>query len=108
MNFYPLEDISRISEGYLKCFAVAGQDMLLVHSGGQTRLIPNRCPHDGSPLKKGRLTNGCIQCPKHKITFRLDNGEPLGGEAVADISPLARYELVEEGGKVGIWVNSVS
>jgi nitrite reductase/ring-hydroxylating ferredoxin subunit len=105
MNFFPLEDISRIREGYLKSVAVSGQDMLLVHSGGQTRLILNRCPHDGSPLKKGRLANGCIQCPKHKITFRLDNGEPVGGEAVADISPLARYELVEEGGKVGIWIN---
>ncbi len=104
MNFHPLDDTSNISEGYLKCFAVAGRDMLLVHSAGQTRLIPNRCPHDGSPLKKARLANGCIQCPKHKIVFRLDNGEPLGGEAVADISPLSHYELVEEGGKVGILI----
>ncbi|MFT7300326.1 MAG: nitrite reductase/ring-hydroxylating ferredoxin subunit [Porticoccus sp.] len=104
MNFYPLEDIASICEGYLKGFTVAGQDMLLVHSGGQTRLIPNRCPHDGSPLNRARLTDGCIQCPRHKITFRLDNGAALGGEAVADIPMLTHYELVEENGQVGIFI----
>ena len=105
MNFYPLEKISNITEGFLKRYKVNGEDMLLVHSGGQTRLIPNRCPHDGSPLKKARLANGCIQCPKHGITFRLDNGAPIGGAVVEDINPLAHYELVEEGEQLGILIN---
>ena len=105
MNFHPLEKISNLTEGYLKRHKIAGVDMLLVHSGGQTRLIPNRCPHDGSPLKKARLANGCIQCPKHRITFRLDDGTPIGGVAVVDINPLTHYELVEEGGLLGILIN---
>jgi hypothetical protein len=34
----------------------------------------------------------------------LNNGAALGGEAVADIPPLAHYELVEENGQVGILI----
>lgn len=102
MSFYPLEQISNISEGYIKCFNINGQECLLVNSGGKTYLINNQCPHEGSSLKRARLANGCIQCPKHKIVFRLDSGQPMGGDAVSGIEPLRRYPLIEQDGKIGL------
>lgn len=104
MKFYPLENTANLTEGYLQRFKIDGKDLLLVCSGGQTRLIPNRCPHDGAPLKKAKLTNGCIQCPKHRISFDLKSGKPIGGEAVIDVSPLTHYELIEEGDQLGVLI----
>lgn len=100
MRPYPLESIDRLKEGYLRRIKVAGRDFLLVHSGGLTRLIENRCPHDGYPLTKGRLTKGCIRCPKHGITFALENGRPLGGEAVSLVGSLNDFELLEQDGQL--------
>ena len=104
MSFYPLESTSNLHDGYSKQFIVNGEDMLLIHSGNLTRLIANRCPHDGYPLKKAKLANGHIQCPKHRICFQLENGCALGGEAVEDIPALTSYNLVEKDGKMGIHI----
>lgn len=104
MSFYPLEKISNIAEGYLKRFDVNGRDMLLVNSGGNTCLIDNRCPHDGSSLVRARVAKGCLQCPKHKIVFRLDDGLPLGGDAVEGIDALSRIELVIQGDMIGVFL----
>jgi nitrite reductase/ring-hydroxylating ferredoxin subunit len=104
MSFYPLESTSNLTEGYSRQFIIDGKDMLLVHSGGLTRLISTACPHNGYPLKKAKLTHGCIQCPKHRICFSLENGEALGGDAVADVPSLSRYELAEENGETGIYI----
>lgn len=67
---------------------VDGRDMLLVKSGEWVRLFRNRCPHDGSPMHKGRVDSGVIRCPKHGICFSLESGEPLGGEAVGSVAAL--------------------
>jgi len=104
MSFYRLESTINLIEGYSRQFIVDGENMLLVHSGGLTRLISTACPHDGYPLKKAKLANGCIQCPKHRICFSLDNGRPLGGEAVADVAGLNRYDLAEVDGETGIYI----
>jgi nitrite reductase/ring-hydroxylating ferredoxin subunit len=104
MSFYRLESTSNLTEGYSRQFIVNGEDMLLVHSGGLSRLISTACPHDGYPLKKAKLVNGCIQCPKHRICFSLVNGQALGGEVVADVAALSRYDLAEEDGEVGIYI----
>ncbi len=107
MSFYPLESVTQLKEGYLRRFKVAGRDLLLVQSEGIIRLIENRCPHDGSPLGKGRLLKGCIRCPKHGISFVLDGGRPLGGEAVAEVGSLVSFELLEQYGQLGINVDDV-
>ena len=104
MSFYRLESTINLIEGYSRQFIVDGENMLLVHSGGLTRLISTACPHDGYPLKKAKLVNGCIQCPKHRICFSLVNGQALGGEVVADVAALSRYDLAEEDGEVGIYI----
>lgn len=104
MHFHRLESTSNLTEGYSRQFIVKGEDLLLVHSGGLTRLISSACPHDGYPLKKAKLANGCIQCPKHRICFSLEDGQALGGEAVEDVASLSRYDIVEEAGQTGIYI----
>ena len=106
MSFYPLESIDRLKDGYLRRFKLLGRDWLLLHSGGVTRLIENRCPHDGSPLHKGRLDKGCLRCPKHGIVFALSSGKPLGGDVVAGVGELLSVELRQEGAQLGIYINS--
>lgn len=107
MSFYPLESSALLKEGYLRRFKVAGRDLLLVQSAGVTRLLENRCPHDGSPLAKGRLLQGCLRCPKHGISFLLDSGQPLGGEVVSEVGPLISFELLEQDGRLGINIDDL-
>ncbi len=103
--FQALESISNLSEGYSRCFTVDGQKLLLVHSGDETRLIPIQCPHEGYSLKKASLQNGEICCPKHGISFRLDNGQAMGGEVMANVAPLQPIKLTEKDGVIGVEID---
>ena len=107
MGFQSLESVTKICEGYSRCFKVSGQKLLLVHSAGQTRLLPIACPHEGHSLKNASLQNGRICCPKHNISFNLDDGSAVGGEVVADVAPLRSIELVEQSGYLGVLTEDI-
>jgi nitrite reductase/ring-hydroxylating ferredoxin subunit/uncharacterized membrane protein len=53
------------------------------------------CSHSGGPLHEGTLTDGCLKCPWHGSTFRLDDGHVVRGPATA---PQPAYELRENAG----------
>jgi nitrite reductase/ring-hydroxylating ferredoxin subunit len=105
MPFVALELLENLTEGYSRTFKIGGQKLLLLHSGGATRLIPQACPHAGYPLQKGVLVNGAIHCRKHGIAFCLNSGKALGGEAVSEVPPLAFTALTEQNGQIGVWVD---
>lgn len=76
MNYYPLERLHQLHEGYQRPFRVAGKDLLLVQSEGQTYLIENRCPHADAPLTYATVAQDLIRCPLHGIEFSLRTGAP--------------------------------
>jgi 3-phenylpropionate/trans-cinnamate dioxygenase ferredoxin subunit len=102
MPFIPLEKIGRLKNGYARTFAVAGRQVLLVHSEGRSFAIDNTCPHDGSSLARGTVKGGCIRCPKHGIRFDLATGIAQGGEVVEGIAALRRHVVLCRGVDVGI------
>jgi nitrite reductase/ring-hydroxylating ferredoxin subunit len=58
-----------------------GVDVLLVRSGGTLRALADRCCHRGGALHEGELRDGCVICPLHGSTFRLDDGSVERGPA---------------------------
>lgn len=102
MTFVALAERSELKDGIVKRHRGNGVDVLLVQSEGRVYVIENRCPHDGSPLVKGRVGAGCIRCPKHRIVFDLASGVAQGGEVTAGISLLNRYVPVFHDDLIGI------
>ncbi len=103
--FHPLEKVDHLIEGYSRCFSIRGEKYLLVHSAETTRLIPVRCPHAGHSLRKGRVQQGVITCPKHGIGFDLSDGRALGGVVFDNVAPLQFMQLEQLGDCVGIRQN---
>lgn len=55
-----------------------------------TTAVADRCSHLGGPLHEGKVADGCVTCPWHGSTFRLDDGTVVHGPATA---PQPAYEL---------------
>ncbi len=100
--FIPLANRDEVKDGMVKRYRGHGLDLLLLQTGGTLHIIANVCPHDGSPLAKGAVADGCIRCPKHRIVFDLVSGRALGGEVTEGIPPLTRYLPVWQGEQLGI------
>jgi nitrite reductase/ring-hydroxylating ferredoxin subunit/uncharacterized membrane protein len=63
---------------------VAGTDVLVVRDAdGRVDAIGARCSHLAGPLEEGKVEGGCVTCPWHGSTFRLDDGSVVRGPATA-------------------------
>lgn len=49
-------------------------ERIVLYRGADGRPVaaPDRCPHRESPLSRGRVVDGCLQCPYHGWTFDGD------------------------------------
>lgn len=56
-----------------------GTPVLLVKSGARIDALVDRCGHQSGPLHEGELADGCVTCPWHGSTFRLDDGSVVHG-----------------------------
>lgn len=74
-----------------------GEDVLLVRRGEVVDAISDRCSHLSGPLHEGVLEGGCVTCPWHRSTFRLEGGEVVHGPATA---PQRRYDTEERDGRL--------
>ncbi|PCK03525.1 MAG: rieske, partial [Alteromonadaceae bacterium] len=94
MAFYPLEQLSRMSDGYQKAFKVADKQLLLCQVEGDVYVIENRCPHMDLTFTYGTLLPGKqIRCPAHGIAFSLDSGKADGPLAEA-LECLQKFSVV--------------
>jgi nitrite reductase/ring-hydroxylating ferredoxin subunit/uncharacterized membrane protein len=85
----PLED------GQPVVVTVGDDSVLVVRRGGIVRAISDVCSHMGGPLHEGELADGCVTCPWHASTFRLEDGDVVHGPATG---PQPAYDVrVEEG-----------
>ncbi len=76
-----------------------GASVLLARSGGQLLALANTCSHAGGPLDEGEVADGCVTCPWHGSTFRLDDGIIVRGPAT---TPQPRYEARVREGKIEV------
>jgi nitrite reductase/ring-hydroxylating ferredoxin subunit len=63
------------------------------------RALDRRCNHRGGPLDEGDLTDGCVVCPWHQSTFRLEDGSVVTGPAVR---PQPAYETRVVEGRIEV------
>jgi nitrite reductase/ring-hydroxylating ferredoxin subunit/uncharacterized membrane protein len=57
----------------------------------------DRCSHLGGPLHEGVLVDGCVRCPWHGSTFRMEDGAVVRGPATAT---QPAYELRVDGDRI--------
>lgn len=66
------------------------QSLVVVRSGGQVYALHAQCAHANGPLAKGRIVDGCIECPWHYSRFDLATGKRKRGPTTFD---QPRYEV---------------
>jgi len=75
-----------------------------VRSGGEVRVLADRCSHLSGPLSEGELAGrdldgGCLTCPWHGSMFRVEDGSVARGPATA---PQPAFQVREVGGALQI------
>ena len=63
-----------IGEAEAKAVDVEGVTVLVTRQGGRVFALSDRCTHRGGPLHQGDISDGCVTCPWHGSTFRLEDG----------------------------------
>ncbi len=98
----PLEQLSRLCDGYQRGFHVNGHALLLCQMEGQVFIIENRCPHMDVVLTEAiQLPGRRIRCRAHGIEFDMQSGKACG--PLADVLEcLKHYPVVYNGSCIGI------
>ncbi len=64
-----------LPEGQRRVVQVDGRSILVVRHQGEVLAMASTCPHQGSPLERGRITaDGVIVCLTHQRAFDLRTG----------------------------------
>ena len=57
--------------------------VVLPDGAGGVHVLADRCSHLSGPLSDGDLSDGCLTCPWHGSTFRIQDGTVVHGPATA-------------------------
>lgn len=75
--------------GGIKELVIKDKKIVLTYHQGKFGALNNKCNHMGGPLSKGKLKNGCIECPWHYWRFNHQTGESVSSEASRHFAPNA-------------------
>jgi nitrite reductase/ring-hydroxylating ferredoxin subunit len=78
---------------------VGSVSLLLHRSGAKLYALDSVCSHMGGPLDQGRIADGCVTCPWHGSTFRLEDGSIVRGPAS---HPQPAYETRVNDGQIEV------
>jgi nitrite reductase/ring-hydroxylating ferredoxin subunit/uncharacterized membrane protein len=70
-----------LAEGEARRVEVDGVAILVARWKGEVHALSNTCVHRGGQLDEGELHDGCVTCPLHSSTFRLEDGSVVRGPA---------------------------
>ncbi len=90
-------DVTEVSEGTLVKAMAGTEPLVLYRDGDAIRALHGVCAHEGGPLDKGTIVDGCVQCPWHQSQFRLSDGHVVHGPAVYD-QPVFEVRRTADGG----------
>ena len=76
-----------------------GTEMLLVNDGGTIYAVSYYCSHEALPLEGGRIEHGCLYCPHHEASFKLEDGSVQSAPAWEDIET---YPVKVEDGVISV------
>ena len=66
---------------------------------GSVHVLADRCSHQGGPLSRGSIADGCLRCPWHGSRFRLEDGWNVAGPATA---PQPVFDTRVDGGRLEV------
>ena len=103
MQFYSLEKLINLKDGYRKVFKIDHYNLLLVQINGDLHLLESMCPHRGHPLSESDIFDSKLRCPLHGYEFSIP-----AGELILQTEELCRglktYELCFQEKEVGVWL----
>jgi len=67
--------IAEIPDGKTLSGKFDGNELLLVHKGGEFFAIGAHCTHYGGQLSDGLVVDDTVRCPRHHACFSLRTGE---------------------------------
>jgi nitrite reductase (NADH) small subunit len=70
----------------------------LFNVDGRIYAVENTCPHQGGPLSEGWVAKGCVTCPWHAWTFKLDTGKMTLG----DYATIETFDVQIEGSTISV------
>jgi nitrite reductase/ring-hydroxylating ferredoxin subunit/uncharacterized membrane protein len=88
-----------LPDGELVQLMLDDQPLAVLRRGGDIRAVSDVCSHLSAPLHEGEVVDGCIVCPWHGSTFRLDDGSVTRSPATA---PLPVFEVQVADGSVQV------
>ncbi len=80
-EFTPIASVNDIEENTPYRFEVNDVPILVVRANREFHALSDVCTHLGRPLSGGEVHDGCITCPAHGSTFKLENGAVVTGPA---------------------------
>ncbi len=84
MGWHTLEPASKLRQGEVRCFRIAGRRIAVGRTARGLFAIDDQCPHAGGSLGEGMLDGDCVLCPIHGYAYDIRSGEGLDdGEEVA-------------------------
>lgn len=98
-EFTPIASVDDLEEGTPYRFEVNDVPVVVVRQDGKFHALSDICAHLGRPLSGGTVHDGCITCPAHSSTFKLENGAVVHGPAAY---PQPQFEVRERNGYVEI------
>ncbi|MGW0122384.1 Rieske 2Fe-2S domain-containing protein [Streptomyces sp. NPDC003327] len=83
-GWHPVASLADLEPGRPYRAHVGEVPVVLVRTDARTvRALAERCSHQAGPLSEGEVVDGCLRCPWHGSTFRLDDGWNVTGPATA-------------------------
>jgi nitrite reductase/ring-hydroxylating ferredoxin subunit len=73
--------------------------LVAIRQNGQVHVLAERCSHLSGPLSDGELSDGCLTCPWHGSSFRIEDGSVARGPATA---PQPSFQVREVGGAIQV------
>jgi nitrite reductase/ring-hydroxylating ferredoxin subunit/uncharacterized membrane protein len=90
-------DLAGLPDGRLVQRMLGDQPLAALRRGGAVKVVSDVCSHLSAPLHEGEVSDGCVACPWHGSTFRLDDGAVVRSPATA---PLPVFEVRVDGDDV--------
>jgi nitrite reductase/ring-hydroxylating ferredoxin subunit/uncharacterized membrane protein len=92
-------DAADLAEGAPRVVRADDTDVLLVREGNRLHALWAHCTHELGPLAEGKFADGCVTCPWHGSTFRLEDGHIVRGPAT---TPQPSYEARVNDGQIEV------
>ena len=99
MEYHFLIAADAVPPGAQREFAIAGQRILLCHTGAGLFAVQALCNHARQPLLGGKIADTVLTCPHHAGKFDLRTGRALAAPA---FGPLRCYPLRVVEGRIEV------